>query len=127
MRGIYLIAISVFISVTATLLLSGQSPKIVVIDRDEIFKSMIVQIQQATANDDEEAMMAKLQKYKNTKELLDREISKIAKKRNFIILPKNNVIGGEDLTNQAKELLSDLIKETKVIDIYLILIIHQSS
>ena len=116
MRDIYLIAISVFISVTATLLLSGQSPKIVVIDRDEIFKSMIVQIQQATANDDEEAMMAKLQKYKNTKELLDREITKIAKKRNFIILPKNNVIGGEDLTNQAKELLSDLIKETKVND-----------
>jgi hypothetical protein len=112
-REIYLITISVFISVTITLLLSKQPQKIAVIDRDEIFKSMIVEIQKATANENEAEMMARLHKYKDTEKLLDHEITKIATKKNFIILPKNNVIGGEDLTDQAKELLTDLIKSRR--------------
>jgi hypothetical protein len=113
MRDLYLVLTSVVISVIVTLFLTEQQPKIVVVDRDEIFKSMVVKIEQATATDDEKTLELKLEKYRNTKDLLDHKMAEIAKEKNFIILPKDRVIGGEDLTDQAKSLLSDLIEERK--------------
>ena len=113
MKDLYLVLISVVISVTVTLLLAERSPRVVVVDRDEIFKSMVVKIEQATATDDEKTLELKLEKYRNTKDLLDHKMAEIAKEKNFIILPKDRVIGGEDLTDQATSLLSDLIEERK--------------
>jgi hypothetical protein len=111
LKDFYLIVISVFLSILITLLVVKPQAKIVVVDNDEIFKKLIVDIQRETKADNEEVLMAKMAKYKNVRSLLDERMAIIAKEKNFIILPKNVVIGGEDLTNQAKLLLDDLIKE----------------
>ena len=115
-RDLYIVSISVLVSVILTLFLNPQPTKIAVVDQDEIFKSMIVQIEKATADYDEKTMLLKLQRYKNVKEILNKELAKIAQEKNFIILSKNNVIGGEDLTSQAQELLTDVVKERKISD-----------
>ena len=113
MRDFYLVIISVIISVATTLYIVGKPAKIVVVDQDEIFKQLIVSIQQATAPDNEEVLMEKMEKYNNIRSVLDKRMVQIAKEKNFIILPKSNVIGGEDLTEQAKLLLVDLIEKRR--------------
>lgn len=110
-RDFYLIAISVVLSVLITVLLTKPEAKIVVVDNNEIFRKLIVDISKETKADNEEVLMKKVERYKGIRAMLDREMAKIARKKNFIILPKDVVIGGDDLTDQAKLLLSDLIKE----------------
>ncbi len=113
MKEFYLIIISVFISVTVNFFLTEKPPRIVVVDKDEIFRQFIIQVQKATSSDDEKTLMLRLEKYKNVTVLIDKKMEQIAREKNFIIFPKGNVLGGEDATLQAKQLLSDLMKERR--------------
>lgn len=114
MRDLYLIIISVVISVVTNLYITGTPTKIVTIDEGDIFRDLIIAIQQETKADNEEVLEEKTKKYQGIRDILNKRLARIAQEKNFIILSKKDVIGGEDLTRQAQLLLEDLVKEGRV-------------
>lgn len=110
-RDAMLVLISSFLSVViVSFFFIKEPPKVVVVDTSKLFFEFVIAISNSIENEEKAEIDKKIEIHKKAVDVFNKEIVEIAKERNLIILDKRTVIGGvEDQTDQAKDLLKNLM------------------
>ena len=113
LRDLNIMVVSTIIAITVTtLMLQNQIPKIVVIDNNKLMQEFIISIGKNAKSDDPEELKKQIHSHENKLEEFNLQIVKIAQEQNLVILAKESIIaGGEEQTEEARELLRELLKK----------------
>jgi hypothetical protein len=110
-KDLTLILTSILLSISIIFFFTKEHPRIVVVDKSELYKEFVLAISKSVGSDNDEEIAQKIEIHKIAVGSFNTQIAKTAQDNNLIILNKNNVIaGGLDQTDEARELLKQLMK-----------------